>query len=314
MSTLYIDRTDSELKIESGTLVVRRGESRQTLPLVMLGRVVIAARTRLDSSVLNRLAETGVAVILLDNHRSRRRAMLLGGGNQDARTRLDQYRVCCDPSARLELARSLVAAKLCRHRRWIRALMESRSDLQRKLVTTSEQLEEMENKVPVAENLASLRGIEGSGGRCFFSLYRQLFPAGLEFDGRKRRPPPDPVNAVLSLAYTLLHARAVQLAWAAGLDPMIGFYHDIAWGRESLACDLIEPWRPCVDAWVYGWFRNRWLDGAHFSRKGEVCRLGKSGRERFFSAFETRVRPVHRALRRQASTLAANLREEYQSI
>ncbi|HEB77098.1 MAG TPA: CRISPR-associated endonuclease Cas1 [Methylothermaceae bacterium] len=310
MSTFYVDRKGSELSMESGVLVVRAGNARQTIPVALLDRLVIAAKTRLDTSLLNRLAEAGVSVILLDCHRSRRRAQLLGSGHNDASVRIAQYHVSLDPELCLAWTRPLVAAKLLRHRRMLKGLHDVRREWKKFLDAAVGFLQELETKALNAEDLVQLRGYEGSAGRCFFDVYHKLFPTSLQFTGRLRRPPPDPVNATLSLAYSLLHARAVQSAWSAGLDPMIGFYHQIAWGRESLACDLIEPWRPCIDHWVYEWFRDRWLEAKHFSMNGENCRLSKAGRERFFGAFELRMRPVHRALRFQIRVLAQTLRKE----
>ncbi len=309
MSTLYLDRGDGELKLEGGSLVFAHGGGRRAVPVALLERLVIAARTRFDSLLLGKLAEAGVAVMLLDTHRSRRRALVLGSGHNAATPRLAQYQAATNPATRLAWSRPLVTAKIRRQRRWLTALRGGRRELGRVLDEAADRLRRLEARIPDAADFATLRGLEGGAGRCFFRAYVRLFPPGLEFSGRHRRPPPDPVNAALSLAYTLLHGRAVQTAWAAGLDPMIGFYHETAWGRESLACDLIEPWRPCVDAWVYEWFRTRWLDGNHFRRKGGACLLGKAGRQRFFSAFESRVGPVQRALRRQTARLAARLRE-----
>ncbi len=309
MSTLYLDRSGGDLKLQDGQLVFTHTGGRRTVPLALLERVVIAARTTLDTHLIGKLAEAGVAVTLLDIHRSRRRAQVLGHGHNDAALRLAQYRIAGDPGRRLAWAKTLVAAKLRRQRRWLATLRDTQRNARRHLDRAIDHLHRLETAVPDTGALAALRGLEGSAGRAFFAAYRHLFPAGLGFDGRRRRPPPDPVNAALSLGYTLLHDRAVQMAWAVGLDPLIGFYHETAWGRESLACDLIEPWRPCVEAWVYDWFHSRWLDANHFQRRGNACRLGKAGRQRFFAAFEHRIRPVQRALRRQAAHLAAELRE-----
>jgi len=307
MSTLYLDRTDTHLRLEGGALVVGDGRTRRTIPVTLLERLVITAKTHLDSGLLNRLAEAGITVVLIDPRRSRRRAQLIGAGHGDARVRLAQYRTALDPAAALPRAQTLVAAKLRRQRRWLKETAHQRQDLTHTLETAARGLDAVLAQCRQVQNMGQLRGLEGRGGRVFFGAYRQLFPASLGFQGRRRRPPPDPVNAVLSLAYTLLHARAVQIAWAAGLDPLLGFYHQPAWGRESLACDLIEPWRPCIDAWVYRWFRERWLEAGHFSRRGDACLLGKAGRGRFFRAFESKIQPVHRAMRRQARTLIREL-------
>jgi CRISPR-associated protein Cas1 len=86
--------------------------------------------------------------------------------------------------------------------------------------------------------LATLRGLEGTAARAHFAGLAAVLPPALGFTGRNRRPPRDPANACLSLGYTLLHAEAVTAAQAAGLDPLLGFYHRPAFGCESLASDL----------------------------------------------------------------------------
>jgi CRISP-associated protein Cas1 len=80
------------------------------------------------------------------------------------------------------------------------------------------------------------------------------------------------------LGYTLAHAEAVRAIAAAGLDPFIGFYHELQHGRGSLACDLVEPERPSVDAWVWHAFRERHLRPEHFRYGEGRCLLGKAGR------------------------------------
>jgi CRISPR-associated protein Cas1 len=155
--------------------------------------------------------------------------------------------------------------------------------------------------------LDSLRVIDGAGAAAYFGAYCGLFPPELEFRGRNRRPPRDPVNAVLSLGYTLLHAEAVRACYASGLDPIIGYYHQLDFGRESLASDLIEPLRPLVDDWVWQAFRERRLRADHFTRDADACLLGKAGRQIFYGTWECFVRPQRRLLRRACLRLAKHL-------
>lgn len=310
MSTFYLDRTESELSLESGVLVVRNGEGRQTVPVALLKRLVIVAKTRLDTMLLLRLAEQGVMVVLFDPRCADRRAQVLGVAHNDVRVRLAQYRISADEKQRLSVAKDWIKAKLRRHERLLNAVGVSRPEFGQVAQQALGRMTALRASLELATDLATLRGLEGSAAQAFFAAYQKLFAPSLGFTGRKKRPPPDPVNATLSLAYTLLHARAVQAAWAAGLDPCVGFYHEPAWGRESLACDLIEPWRPCVDQWVYEWFRSRYLEADHFKRRGEGCFLGKAGRARFFAAFERQVTPIERALRRQCRAVVQSLMEE----
>jgi CRISPR-associated protein Cas1 len=141
-----------------------------------------------------------------------------------------------------------------------------------------------------------------------FHGYTRLFAPELNFSGRNRRPPRDPVNACLSLGYTLLHFDAVRAAHAAGLDALLGFYHRPAVGRESLACDLIEPIRPLVDDWLWTQFSERHLRSEHFSDDRGACLIGKAGRSHFYASWETFAPLPRRWLRTTCARLAAELR------
>lgn len=162
--------------------------------------------------------------------------------------------------------------------------------------------------------LATLRGLEGTAARAHFAGLAAVLPPALGFTGRNRRPPRDPANACLSLGYTLLHAEAVTAAQAAGLDPLLGFYHRPAFGCESLASDLIEPLRAEVDAWVAALFRDRTLREDHFTRPespGGACLLGKAGRQTFYAEWAAHaVRPLRRWLRWRCAALARVLRAQ----
>lgn len=152
-------------------------------------------------------------------------------------------------------------------------------------------------------------GLEGAGAAAHYAALTALFPPSLNFTGRNRRPPRDPVNACLSLGYTLLHFEAVRAAYGAGLDPLLGFFHEPAYGRESLACDLIEPLRPRLDAWVWTLFRERRLRAHDFVEDKGACLLAKAGRQTFYAAYEIWAPPCRRYLRRESYRLANGLNQ-----
>ncbi len=139
---------------------------------------------------------------------------------------------------------------------------------------------------PRPDAVEALRGLEGAGAAAYFEGFAELLPARLHFNGRNRRPPRDPANALLSLGYTLLHAEAVLALYGAGLDPFIGFYHALDFGRESLACDLVEPLRVDVDQHALMLFRSEKLRPEDFSSTQSGCLLGKAGRARFYAEWE----------------------------
>ncbi|QTR44845.1 CRISPR-associated endonuclease Cas1 [Thiothrix litoralis] len=310
MTTLYIDHKNATLEVEGATLVARLGDRRQRpVPLALLERVVCLTNVQLDTTVLGTLAENGIAFSIASQRKPQRRAVLLGSGHNDASIRLLHYRLAQNPDWRLAFTRQLLAAKFAAHSRLLGDMLTDRPDQRKAITDAQQQLAAQQANLPTAAGLASLLGMEGAAARAVFGAFGAVLPAALGFAGRKRRPPPDPVNATLSLAYTMLHNRAVQIIHAHGLEPLLGFYHETSFGRESLASDLIEVWRPHIDAWVWESFRSQTLRVGHFKTDTNGCFLDKSGRQVFFAGLEGRLRPLSRAMRWQVRGLVQAMRE-----
>lgn len=311
MATLVLDRSNLELRLDGAALAVYEGgERRVSVPLKLIERVVLQGTIRLDTAVLGRLANAGVPAILLGPRSSRRMAILVGPGHSDASIRLAQFRNALDHAWCAAWSRQLVLAKAHAQLRLLRSALDVRPDARKPLVDGIRSIESTAASLAADGDivLERIRGFEGACGSAYFSGYCALFAESLGFRGRHRRPPKDSVNAVLSLTYTLLHFDAVRAAHGAGLDPMVGFYHRPARGRESLACDLIEPLRPRADSWVWKLFRERELRAEHFTTDKGACLLGKAGRKRFYAAWEAYAVLPRRWLRRQSAALAAALR------
>lgn len=309
MSTLYVDRQGLELRLRDGALELRaEGERLRSVPARLLGRVVLRADTRLTSGTLAGLADLGVGVLALGGRGGQRVAHVLGAPGRDARARIAQCQRVNDEPWASAWALRIVRAKLAAQQRLLDRARQQRPDLRKPLTDALGTLRQVLARLPEAADRASLRGLEGSGAAAYFRGYTALFAPELGFAARRRRPPPDPVNACLSLGYTLLHAQAVQACWAAGLDPMVGFLHVPAFGRESLACDLVEPWRAHVDAWVWRQFREGALRPEHFGRDGAgACLMGKAGRAHFYAAITPLQQRSAAALRRHARLAARAL-------
>lgn len=315
MATLLLDRADLEVRVVDGALALYEQGSRSgTVPFHLIDRVVIhGARTRLDSGVLLKLAEAGAATILMSPRAGRQVAIVLGPMHNDAAVRLAQSRRVMDEAFCRAWAQQLVAAKIRRQLHLLTVAEERRPDARKPLFDARACLASALAQVPAQSACASLRGLEGSAARAYFQGYGALFAGELAFTGRNRRPPRDPVNACLSLAYTLLHFDAVRAAHSAGIDPLLGFYHRPAFGRESLACDLIEPLRPLADEWVWQQFSGRTLRNEHFSPDKGACLLGKAGRGHFYAAWERFAPRPRRWLRLRCAALARSLRSEGES-
>lgn len=313
MATLLLDRAQLEVACDGDALALyEAGERRGSVPLKLLDRCVIqGSATRLDSGVLLKLAEAGVATVLLSPRVQRRVAIVLGPAHNDAGVRLAQAQRVCDEAHCRRWSLELVIAKLRRQRRvlarWQLARPDARKPLHDAAAAVQGALERVQT-LSAAPPLDQLRGIEGAAARAYFAGLSAVLPPGLGFTGRNRRPPRDPANALLSLGYTLLHVEAVQACHRAGVDPLLGYYHRPSFGRESMASDLIEPLRPEVDHWVWQLLRDRTLRADHFSSDRGACLLGKAGRATFYAAWATAVRPWRRWLRQVATGVARELR------
>ena len=162
------------------------------------------------------------------------------------------------------------------------------------------QLKRLMGSAGSAGSLGELLGIEGLAARIYFSLFGGMLKRGGEWDGkspfhfefrsRNRRPPRDPVNALLSLGYSLLTKDLTVACYAVGFDPMVGFYHQPRHGRPALALDLMEPMRPLiVDSAVLSAVNTRMISERDFVRAGQSVSLTAPGRKNFFRAYESRM-------------------------
>lgn len=314
MSTLYVDRKGVTLRLDGGTLVFEEGGSRvATIPLAPLERVVLRGDVTLSAGLLGKLGQAGVGVLVLSGRKGEP-ALLMQRPHNDARRRIMQWQRSQDNEFRLSVARELLKRKLDSQRRFL--LERAQEDLMHRyeLRTAAQRMEAAAQALIEAPTLAALRGAEGAAAQAFFMGFQTLFAPSLRFSGRNRRPPQDPVNAVLSLGYTLLHAEAVLQAHAMGLDPYVGFLHDLDYGRESLACDLVEPHRCGVERLTWRLFRERVLTVDHFSRVQGACMLSKAGRQHFYRSWSAVAEGLRQSLRVSCSALVAAITGETLSV
>src|SRR5437879_709295 len=150
-----------------------------------------------------------------------------------------------------------------------------------------------------AESIEELLGIEGSAARLYFGDFTGMIKPDegadsgefrFDLEGRNRRPPRDPVNAMLSLGYSLLAKDLTVACYAVGFDPYVGFYHQPRFGRPALALDLMEPFRPLVvDSAVLRAINTGMVTEEDFVRAGGAVVLKESGRKGFMRAYEGRM-------------------------
>lgn len=314
MTTLFIDRREAEITADAGSLAVRAADGRLfRAPLGAVERVVLFGPARIATGAIGAIAARGAGLLVLSGRHARAGGAMLGPAHADATIRLGQFRLATDEATRVSIATLILRRKLLAQAALLREAQGARADrrvvLRRALATLGGALDRLRSARAVT--LAQLQGLEGAAAAAYFEAYATILPPSAGFSGRNRRPPRDPANAALSLAYTLAHFEAAREAQASGLDPAVGFLHAPAPGRESLACDLVEPLRPLCDRLIWRLFAEETLRAAHFTRDGEACLLGKAGRLAFYAAWEEAFAPGRRRLRRGLAPLVRACRAAY---
>ncbi|HPU18926.1 MAG TPA: CRISPR-associated endonuclease Cas1 [Alicycliphilus sp.] len=303
MSTLFVDRRDIALEHDSGALIIRDGGERiATVPLAPITRVVLRGNAQLTASLLATLGERGIGVLVLTG-RQGKPSLFFGRPHNDARLRVEQTRRSLQDDFCLAYAQRLVQRKLERQCQWIDAAREHYPAQRYPLSQALRQLQEQLPQIAHTRRLDSLRGLEGAAASGYFAGLRAVVPASLGFHERNRRPPRDPFNALLSLTYTLAHAEAAFTLHAAGLDPCIGYYHQLSHSRESLACDIMETIRPLADRLCLKLVAQQVLTAEHFSQSDAGCLLGKAGRSRYYGAYEEHAQPLRHAVQQEVRSL-----------
>lgn len=307
MSTLYIDRRDLHLRHDAGALAFyENGQRSATVPLAPISRVIIRGKVVLDADLLGHLGERGIGLLFLSGRKGTPH-LLLGRSHNDIRRRVAQTRLSLDPDFCLRTSRGLVERKLQRQQQWLETLRSQQPKARYPLTQALRQLQDHQRRLSKTHQLDSLRGLEGAAAACYFEALRSVLPESLGFTQRNRRPPRDPFNALLSLTYTLLIGETAMALHTAGLDPCIGYYHQLSFARESLACDLVEPLRPLGDQFCHQLIASQTLTGEHFSTTDSGCLLGKAGRLRYYQAFEQHAPLMRKAIHAEVKTLAQTI-------
>lgn len=253
LNTLYLTTPETYLRLDNDTLRVEVGhETRLRVPLHHLSAVVCFGHIGLSAPLMHRLAEGGVALVLLDDN-GRFKARLEGAVSGNVLLRQAQFQRVADAAFTLDMARACVAGKIKNTRQVLqRGAREAKSDDEAKTLTRlADDLAASLRALPGAAHLDALRGLEGEAARQYFSglslLVRLDQRAAFAMDGRTRRPPRDRFNAMLSFLYAMWMNDCRSALEAAGLDPQMGFLHALRPGRAALALDLMEEFRPWAD-------------------------------------------------------------------
>lgn len=286
MATLYVLEQGALVTKIDERLVVRKDRKvLRDLPAHQVERIVLFGNAHLSTPATHFVLRQGIEVVYL-SQRGVYYGRLQPEVTQDGSLRHVQHQRASDSRFCLELARSIVQGKianleaLCARQRrqgqWLREALERLGNAQQRL--------------PRAHDLDALRGYEGSAAVAYYRAFGEMLRRDWGFGGRRHRPPPDPINALLSLGYTLLYQAMQGMIGIVGLDPYQGFFHQMKPGHAALASDLIEEWRPIiVDSLVLQIVNRGELQPADFRSVRDQARLTREGLARFLEHYDARL-------------------------
>lgn len=290
---LYVQSARAYVRKDGETLIIE--EEKQKVAEARLGetsQVVLYGATTISTPALQECMRREIPVTFM-SYGGWFIGHTVGTGHRNVETRAKQYRASFDPVVCLRLARSLVAAKIANCRTLLRRNRKENDP------ATDEALACLQGDVKQAMRAGSpgvLLGVEGSAASRYFRRFATMLNKNsdgviaFDFQGRNRRPPRDPVNALLSFAYAMLVREWTVSLSAVGLDPYRGFYHQPRFGRPALSLDMMEPFRPLVaDSAVIMALNNGEVKPEDFLHAAGSCALKEGARKRFIACFDRRM-------------------------
>lgn len=285
---VYVQAQGAMLRLEGERLIVTaKGEEAKETRLSNTAHVALYGNVHVTTPALKRLMDRGIPVMFF-SYGGWFSGQTVGTDSKNVQLRLAQYAATQDSTRCLNLARAFVSSKILNCRTLLR-----RNHSQPDPVALSE-LKQLARKARYAESLESLLGLEGTAARRYFAEFTGMLKGDavgeFDLDGRNRRPPRDPLNALLSFCYSLLAKELTLAVRVVGLDGMLGFFHQPHFGRPSLALDLMEEFRPVLaDSTVIGALNTGVIQKDDFLHAAGAVSLSQPARKRLILSFERRM-------------------------
>lgn len=291
---LHVGKTSEALVVKEG------GREVQQIRLREINQVNVFGNVQISTQALQTMCEMEIPLVFHSQH-GYFHGMVQGTGLKNILLRREQFRLADRADACLEIAKQLIIGKIRNQR-----VLLMRNHVSPPTDAIAE-LKRIVHRVERVKTAASLLGVEGNAARIYFQQFSGMIKPGddpidpgyafgeaprytFDFRTRNRRPPRDPVNALLSYSYALLAKDLAVIAASVGFDPYLGFYHLPRPGRPALALDLMEPFRPLIaESVVITAINNRMVYPEHFIPAGKGVTMTESGRKALFRAYEQRM-------------------------
>ena len=283
---LYVKEQGAVVGKDGDRLTIRHREAKlMSVPLIDISQVSVFGNVQMSAQVLREIVNRGIPICHF-SYGGWFHAMTIGHDHKNVELRMAQFATAADPVKSLALAKGFITAKIKNSRTILRrhATEKHQRDL--------DQLAEWIQKAERAESAESLLGLEGMAAKIYFAGFARILKGdhAFDFNGRNRRPPRDPINALLSFVYALLAKELTIAVRSVGLDPLLGFFHRPRYGRPSLALDLAEEFRPIIaDSTVLMLVNNGEVAISSFLARAGSVALTEPARKAVIAAFERRL-------------------------
>jgi len=290
LNSLYVNRQETYLHKERETIVITlKGEKLGQFPALNMANIVCFGNVSVSPFLMGYCAEQGIGLVFYTEY-GRFLARVQGRTTGNVLLRRKQFRWADDEKASTAVARLIVAAKIANCRTVV--LREIRNHGENAVLSAAaDRLVVSCRRAKNANSVDEARGIEGEAAATYFSVFNELIRGpGFVFGGRVRRPPTDPVNAMLSFAYSIIAQECASALAGVGLDPYVGFLHKDRPGRSSLALDLLEEFRAAwADRFVLTLINRRQFQPEDFVTEASgAVRMTDDARKQFLIAYQER--------------------------
>ena len=284
---VYVQTQGAVVGKSGGQLEVKqKGQVLQKVRLMEISHLALFGNVQVTAQAVQELCDRNIPICYF-SYGGWFRGITNGMGHKNVELRCRQYLGAMTPETALSISRRMVFGKIKNSRTMLR---RNHRETPPSILT---ELNRLAERALAAPSLDVLLGIEGAAARTYFSEFRGMLKNdSLDFDfrGRNRRPPRDPVNAVLSFLYAMLIKQSAVTALTVGFDPYLGFYHQPRYGRPALALDLVEEFRPLIaDSVCLTLINNGELGPADFVARGGATALAQNGRRKVIEAYERRM-------------------------
>jgi len=289
---LYVDTQGASLKKKHGQILVTKDkEVLNDIPITAVDQITVVGQVQISAALIHELLKRSIIIYYVTSH-----GKTLGWINptlgKNSVLRIAQIKTADNANKSLNIAKAIIKGKTKNMRTLL--VRYNRSLNNERITKAVDFLKIISKEIENTYDIDKIRGYEGIASKYYYDVFEQLFKNQdtiFKFNGRVRRPPTDPVNAMLSYGYTLLTNDITNELIRVGLDPYIGFYHSNVYGRPALALDLIEEFRSIiVDSVVLTLINKKIISPKDFTNTLGACQIEEKGRKAFLEIYRNRIK------------------------